>query len=189
MLCAAARRPLAAYRVWAPVSPLGRLLIASIMRHADPQLLLLLLVSCCGLGHAHAAPASSDRSLIELREALGLAGSPRRTFDGIGGLSGGGATSTFLQSYPAAQRGAVLDAMFKPGAGASLNLLKVEIASDDQTTDGCEAGHWRRQHEPINCTRGCASTFFILRELSTCLRRALEASSPTTCLCLETRGG
>ena len=97
-------------------------------------------------------------TMIELREAIGLPGAPRRTFDGIGGLSGGGATSTFLQSYPATQRDAVLDALFKPGAGASLSVLKVEIASDDQTTDGCEAGHWRRQHEPVNCTRGCAST-------------------------------
>ena len=44
--------------------------------------------------------------------------------------------------------------MFKPGAGAGLDILKVEIASDDQTTDGCEAGHWRQQHEQINCTRG-----------------------------------
>ena len=36
------------------------------MRHADPLLLLLLLSSCCGLGLGHAAPASSDRPLIEL---------------------------------------------------------------------------------------------------------------------------
>ena len=113
------------------------------------DVLSLLLVA-----YQHGAVTASAPATIELHEARGLPNDPRRSFDGIGGLSGGGATSTFLQSYPAAQRAHVLDALFKPGAGASLNLLKVEIASDDQTTDGCEAGHWRRQHEPVNCTRG-----------------------------------
>jgi hypothetical protein len=101
---------------------------------------------------AVAATTAAAPRAVELRPSS--AGIPRRTYDGIGGLSGGGATSTFLQSYPEPQRSLVLDAMFKPGAGASLDILKVEIASDDQTTDGCEAGHWRRAEEAVNCSRG-----------------------------------
>ena len=74
-------------------------------------------------------------------------------FDGIGGLSGGGATSTFLEAYEPAARDAMLDWMFKPGFGAALSILKVEIGADDQTTDGCEACHMRSPAE-LNCSRG-----------------------------------
>ena len=76
-----------------------------------------------------------------------------RRFDGIGGLSGGGATSTFLLAYKEPQRSQILDWMFKPGFGASLNILKVEVGSDDQTTDGCEGCHMRSEDE-VDCHRG-----------------------------------
>ncbi len=48
-----------------------------------------------------------------------------RTLDGVGGLSGGGATSVFLPSYPQPQRDEVLDFLFKPNFGAALHSLKV----------------------------------------------------------------
>ena len=54
---------------------------------------------------------------------------PGRTFDGIGGLSGGGATSVFLPSYDPAVRAQIYDYLFKPGFGASLQILKVESKS------------------------------------------------------------
>ncbi|CAG2224562.1 GALC [Mytilus edulis] len=57
-----------------------------------------------------------------------------RRFDGIGGLSGGGATSVLLQNYPEQQRNEILDYLFKPNFGASLHLLKVEIGGDAQST-------------------------------------------------------
>ena len=47
-----------------------------------PLPVLLLLLALCARGHVAATP-----SVIELREAL--AGAPRRTNDGLGGLSGG----------------------------------------------------------------------------------------------------
>ena len=50
-----------------------------------------------------------------------------RTLDGIGGLSGGGATSVLLPAYPEPQKSQILDYLFKPNFGASLHLLKVEI--------------------------------------------------------------
>ena len=49
------------------------------------------------------------------------------TFDGIGGLSGGGATTRLLIDYKEPQRSQVLDYLFKPNFGASLQILKVEI--------------------------------------------------------------
>ncbi|XP_069049074.1 galactocerebrosidase isoform X1 [Lepisosteus oculatus] len=64
-----------------------------------------------------------------------------RTFDGIGGLSGGGATSRLLVNYPEPYRGQILDYLFKPNFGASLHILKVEIGGDAQTTDGTEPSH------------------------------------------------
>lgn len=62
---------------------------------------------------------------------------PGRTFHGIGGLSGGGATSVLLRDYPEPQRSQILDYLFKPNFGASLQILKVEIGGDAQSTDGC----------------------------------------------------
>jgi hypothetical protein len=66
-----------------------------------------------------------------------------RTFDFLGGLSGGGGTSRLLYDYPPAQQAEILDYLFKPGYGASLQLLKVEIGADTDTTNGAEASHQR----------------------------------------------
>uniref|UniRef100_A0A914X953 galactosylceramidase n=2 Tax=Plectus sambesii TaxID=2011161 RepID=A0A914X953_9BILA len=64
-----------------------------------------------------------------------------RRFDGIGGLSGGGATSKLLVSYPEPQRSQILDLLFKQQHGAALQILKVEIGGDGQSTDGSESSH------------------------------------------------
>ncbi|XP_013403027.1 galactocerebrosidase isoform X2 [Lingula anatina] len=64
-----------------------------------------------------------------------------RQFDGIGGISGGGATSKLLVNYPMKQRDEILDYLFKPNFGASLHIFKVEIGGDSQSTEGCEASH------------------------------------------------
>ncbi|XP_012682078.1 galactocerebrosidase-like [Clupea harengus] len=64
-----------------------------------------------------------------------------RRFDGIGGLSGGGATTRLLVNYEEPYRNQILDYLFKPDFGASLQILKVEIGGDAQTTDGTEPSH------------------------------------------------
>ena len=56
---------------------------------------------------------------------------PWYRFDGIGGLSGGGATSNFLFSYPQAAQSEILDYLFKTDFAASLAILKVEIGSGE----------------------------------------------------------
>ena len=54
------------------------------------------------------------------------AGSPAcRALDGVGGLSGGGATSVLLPHYPEPQRSEILDFLFLPNYGAALHSLKV----------------------------------------------------------------
>eukprot|EP00937_MAST-01D_sp_MAST-1D-sp2_P000442 g442.t1 len=75
-------------------------------------------------------------------------------FLGIGAISGGGATSRLLRSYPAKQRGEILDYLFKPQYGASLSILKVEVGGDAQSTDGTEPSHRHAADEAPDFTRG-----------------------------------
>jgi galactosylceramidase len=70
-----------------------------------------------------------------------------QTFDGIGAISGGGATSKLLVSYAEPYRSQILDYLFKPGFGASLQILKVEIGGDGQATEGSESSH---MHTPTD---------------------------------------
>ncbi len=68
--------------------------------------------------------------------------SPGRTFDGIGAVSAG-ASSRLLIDYPEPYRSQILDYLFKPDYGASLQHLKVEIGADVNSTDGSEPSHMR----------------------------------------------
>ena len=70
-----------------------------------------------------------------------------RRFDGIGAVSGGGATSRFLIEYPEPQRSQILDYLFKPNFGAALQVLYVEIGSDKNGTQGSEPSHARSREE------------------------------------------
>ncbi|GAA4801663.1 ricin-type beta-trefoil lectin domain protein [Olivibacter ginsenosidimutans] len=74
------------------------------------------------------------------------------TFDGIGAISAG-ASSRLLYDYPEPERSQILDYLFKPNYGAALQLLKVEIGSDMNSTDGSEASHMRTPDE-LNGDRG-----------------------------------
>jgi hypothetical protein len=76
-----------------------------------------------------------------------------RTFDGVGAISGGGGNTRLLVDYPATQRDQILDYLFKPGYGAALQILKVEVGGDTNSTDGAESSieHTRGT---INCDNG-----------------------------------
>jgi glycosyl hydrolase family 59 len=76
-----------------------------------------------------------------------------RQFGGIGAVLGGGGTARYLEDYPATQRSAILRYLFKPGYGASLQLLKLEIGGDGATAAGSEPSieHTRGV---INCNAG-----------------------------------
>lgn len=75
-----------------------------------------------------------------------------RIFEGLGAVSAG-ASSRLLIDYPEPQRSQILDYLFKPGYGAALQHLKVEVGSDVNSTDGSEPSHMRSCNDH-NYTRG-----------------------------------
>jgi galactosylceramidase len=62
-------------------------------------------------------------------------------YEGIGAVSGGGATSVLLHDYVEPQRSQILDYLFKPNYGAGLQELYVEIGGDGNSTQGSESSH------------------------------------------------
>lgn len=78
---------------------------------------------------------------------------PGRVFDGVGAASGGGGNSRLLIDYPEPQRSQLLDYLFKPGYGAALQSLKIEIGGDTNSTDGAEPSY---QHTKgaVDCNQG-----------------------------------
>ena len=75
-----------------------------------------------------------------------------RRFDGIGALSAG-ASSRLLIDYPEPYRSQILDYLFKPNYGASLQHLKVEIGGEVNSTDGSEPSSMRTRSDH-DYTRG-----------------------------------
>src|SRR5207247_10679833 len=74
-----------------------------------------------------------------------------RTLDGIGAISGGGGNSRLLFDYPEPQRSQILDYLFKPGYGAAVQILKVEVGGDTNSTAGAEPSHLHtRTHRDSN---------------------------------------
>ena len=61
--------------------------------------------------------------------AINGAGSGR-VFDGVGAVSAGG-SSRLLIDYPEPLRSQILDFLFKPNYGASLQTLKAEFGGDE----------------------------------------------------------
>ncbi|HVX44559.1 MAG TPA: discoidin domain-containing protein [Mycobacteriales bacterium] len=75
-----------------------------------------------------------------------------KTFDGVGAVSAGG-SSRLLVDYPEPERSQILDYLFKPDYGASLQMLKVEIGGDIDSTDGAEPSHERSRGQ-LDCNLG-----------------------------------
>ncbi|MFF2546174.1 ricin-type beta-trefoil lectin domain protein [Kitasatospora sp. NPDC058063] len=103
---------------------------------------------------ALAAPESAATSTAATSTAVTVDGTkPGLTFDGVGAISGGGGNSRLLVDYPEPQRSQLLDYLFKPGYGASLQVLKLEIGGDTNSTDGAEPSieHTRGT---IDCNQG-----------------------------------
>ncbi len=76
-----------------------------------------------------------------------------RLYEGMGAISGGGGTSRLLVDYPADERNEILDYLFEPQYGASLDILKVEIGGDTHSSNGAEPSHMRAAGE-VDCNRG-----------------------------------
>ncbi|MDH6120008.1 O-glycosyl hydrolase [Kitasatospora sp. GAS204A] len=119
---------------------MGRSVMPARLRTAFGAALLLL--GCTALGTPAAAEAAAPVPAAAApapATAVALSGiKPGLTFDGVGAISGGGGNSRLLVDYPEPQRSQLLDYLFKPGYGASLQVLKLEIGGDTNSTDGAE---------------------------------------------------
>ena len=100
-----------------------------------------------GVAAVTAAPAEAATSITINGSSGG------RTFDGVGAISGGGGNSRLLIDYPEPERGQILDYLFKPGYGAAVQILKIEIGGDTNSTSGAEPSieHTRGT---VNCDVG-----------------------------------
>lgn len=101
---------------------------------------------------AFALHLSSFAALCQQTHVVLDGNSTGRVFDGLGAVSAG-ASSRLLVDYPEPQRSQILDYLFKPGYGAALQHLKVEIGADVNSTDGSEPSHMRIPSDH-NSTRG-----------------------------------
>lgn len=102
---------------------------------------------------AMVAPAVAEVPNSDTAATVSVAGpADGGTFQGIGGLSAG-ASSRLLIDYPEPQRSRILDYLFKPHYGASLQVLKVEIGGDTDSTAGSEPSQ-SRTPEDLDCNRG-----------------------------------
>lgn len=81
-------------------------------------------------------------------------------FDGIGGVNGGGG-ARLLANYPARERETVLDMLFKPQYGCSLDILKVEIGGDGLAANaGTEPAIRHTPQGPLDYN---GTNFFLMR--------------------------
>src|SRR4051794_10535717 len=101
----------------------GNRLITGLRRRGRSGATVLagLILTAAAVIVAPAAPAQAATAIT----VNGTSGG--RVFDGVGAISGGGGNSRLLADYPEPQRGQILDYLFKPGFGAAMQILKVEI--------------------------------------------------------------
>jgi Glycosyl hydrolase family 59 len=106
------------------------------------------LVAIIALAAAAVTAVSAAKPRNEVRTAAAL--TPYRAviiingahagpvFQGIGAISGGGGNSRLLIDYPRRERAQILDYLFTPHFGASLQMLKLEIGGGGFSSDGSE---------------------------------------------------
>ncbi|HKT02670.1 MAG TPA: ricin-type beta-trefoil lectin domain protein [Rugosimonospora sp.] len=112
----------------------------------------LALVAAAGLAAVTAAllpatPAHAATSITINGTGTG------RALDGIGAISGGGGNSRLLIDYPEPERTQLLDYLFKPSYGAALQMLKIEVGGDTNSTSGAEPSH-KHTASDLDCGRG-----------------------------------
>jgi hypothetical protein len=120
-----------------------------------PRLIAHAAASCCLLCSFARGSAAADANVgdndtvVHVRTAAPWLD---KTFDGVGGLSAG-ASTRLLVDYPEQERGWVLDYLFLPQFGASLQILKIEIGGTGDSTAGTEDSHERTRGD-VNMTHG-----------------------------------
>ena len=89
-----------------------------------------------------------------------------------------------LVDYPKQQQSAILDLLFKPLHGASLQHLKVEVGCDGDTTQGSEPTHARsatdvdfdRGYEVSHCSVQIHAVWFCSSNIHAKMRGRVAAS-------------
>src|SRR5215472_11350180 len=125
--------------------------VAGPMRSRSFMIAGVVAVAVIGIGAAaisrntHSAPPATHVTIDGARAGA--------VFQGVGAISGGGGNSRLLIEYPPAQRQQILDYLFKPGYGAALQILKLEIGGDAYATDGAEPS-MEHTAGAINCHAG-----------------------------------
>ena len=76
-------------------------------------------------------------------------------WEGVGAISGGGATTKLLMDYDPKVASDILDFMFTPGFGLDLDILKVEMGGDTDSTEGAEPSHMHSGPGDEDYKRGC----------------------------------
>lgn len=118
------------------------------MRRAGLVMIGLILAWLVAGAVAVATPARmASTSIVIDGASTGLA------FQGIGAISGGGGNSRLLIDYPEPERSRILDYLFAPRYGASLQLLKLEIGGDTYSSDGAEPSHEHTRGH-VDCNAG-----------------------------------
>jgi hypothetical protein len=131
---------------------------------------LLLVIGATGGLSAHPAQAATVSTSITVDGTQ-----PGRVFDGVGAISGGGGNSRLLIDYPEPQRSQLLDYLFKPGYGADLQILKLEIGGDANSTDGAEPSP-----RPATRTSSCTASRGPCPAGSTAARATSGPRTPST---------
>jgi hypothetical protein len=109
-----------------------------------------------------AAPAATPRNQAQTAAVLTPyrvtvivnAAHPGPAFQGIGAISGGGGNSRLLIDYPPRERAQILDYLFAPHFGASLQMLKLEIGGGGFSSDGSEPSV-----EPVKGQQDCGAGY------------------------------
>jgi hypothetical protein len=136
----------------AEASPAARTESEAIVRRSFAGILVA--VVALALPFAASTPGNTAPRPVTTSTSIAIdGGQPGRTFDGIGAISGGGGNSRLLIDYPEPQRSQVLDYLFTPNYGAAVQVLKLEVGGDANSTDGAEPSieHTRGA---INCNGG-----------------------------------
>jgi hypothetical protein len=124
--------------------PMRKLAVATVVMLA----VLAWLSGPVGGGKAGRALADTSAASISINGTGG-----DKPFQGIGAILGGGGNARYLMDYPEPERSQILDYLFRPGYGASLQILKLEIGGGTNSSDGAEASV-----EPapgsVNCQAG-----------------------------------
>ena len=121
---------------------------------ASLRLQRVLQLAACALAASAPTSAHASASALALSDAFAA-----QRFAGVGGISGGGATSRTLIDYPEAARSTLMDLLYAPQVGAALSHAKVEIPADADTTCGSEVAHRHDAEDGGACTRGYEGWF------------------------------